>query len=797
MKRIEVEPLPSFIVRRLTPVVYCYVTQDLINAHSDCIVKIRRKWKQICEQNKLTIRIHFPVIQPSKKTIDKYMKNSRSIFNCKQKGFYFDSKEYNVQYSRELQTIQYLRQVLYDFDFLTPGNFFDLPVAVMFFSVGQESGARSKFPSWAKRRIDQTSGSAAVYDEEKLETTLQTFMTRSVKSKVELNLDNARSEYLKKKDIQSYKQIADAETSSGNHRTAYNLISELLRMPNLPVELTPSCLLLKVELAIILGEISQDTVTDISNCIEFARSFEWRLLAILIHFWINFKSSKPTTAELENFLTYDTPITPIVKPFLIEQIAIFKGKQLPNLLIQAAEFHRMNKNDEHFIRCYWWAFLSIMNQDLYYSKNYLIHTIVATLFRENMETTKALTPYLGSLLKEINIQKAPITATYLALTEPEQVFECGFIKVSLFDVVYDSPSKGPPEYNDDEWFQAATRLFGFKFRNKFQNRKEFEANELCIGDVLEFKLKINSLCSEFEIGKATLNIQGNASSSSVNVGSSKEINLKMNIEGEGEIVVDGVTFIWAEKLKVISKFVKPFIVNVPSGAPRANLEVEWPIYEAVAGHPSKFSLTFTAITDLSHVTVLTHEKVQMIKPIVQEISGLYIVGDVKAGTVLNMNFRFASSNKGEDKVDTFIGYASENGNIGFKRYSSHLNVFPASSTNIPFYPCFHNANLNEMHDPSNFKLGMTIENRQKLNISVLTKAEPLKNIKCEIVGPVIGKSVHTVDLIPRGNNFTFSVIVLSCTDLILNITTKLGRYSTNISKYVEYLVKNQPKTYLY
>ncbi|EAX92865.1 hypothetical protein TVAG_321790 [Trichomonas vaginalis G3] len=466
MKKIEVEPLPSFIMQRLTHVVYCNISTELVRAQPRCFSRIRRAWKKITKENNLNIRIYFPAISFNSKSINSYLSSSKLIFNSREKGFYFDAKDTNTQPNRELQTTQYLRQVMYETDFLQTGNFFDLPISVMFFSLGTEQPVTRKFPMWAQYTIDQASGIHAIYEEAKLEEILQAFIIRSLKSRLDRLVDNARADYLNKKDFINFRRVIDAEACKGNHKAAYVQVKELLKSPNIPVEIQTSSIFLKIELEIILGEISNDTINDILQCIEYSPTYEWRLLAILIHFWISFKMSKPTTSEIERYIISESPINLIVRPFLLEQISIFKGKSLPLTLMQASELHRATGNEEHCLRCYWRAYNSISSTNLYDAKNYLLHSIVSTLFHEKPESAALMSPYLGELLKETHIQKAPITATYLALTEPTEVFECNFIKVSLIDVSFDSPITGPSNYEED-WYQTAIRLFSFKTGKSF------------------------------------------------------------------------------------------------------------------------------------------------------------------------------------------------------------------------------------------------------------------------------------------------------------------------------------------
>ena len=104
----------NFLLQRFKPCVYCYLSNDVINKHMNCIIKIKQIWRELSD-----MRIVFPQIPRNLIRLDKSMRNVRTIFNSPGKGFYFDPNDQIFANDYELQTIRYLRELLFDYDFLT------------------------------------------------------------------------------------------------------------------------------------------------------------------------------------------------------------------------------------------------------------------------------------------------------------------------------------------------------------------------------------------------------------------------------------------------------------------------------------------------------------------------------------------------------------------------------------------------------------------------------------------------------------------------------------------------------
>ncbi|EAX92866.1 hypothetical protein TVAG_321800 [Trichomonas vaginalis G3] len=175
-------------------------------------------------------------------------------------------------------------------------------------------------------------------------------------------------------------------------------------------------------------------------------------------------------------------------------------------------------------------------------------------------------------------------------------------------------------------------------------------------------------------------------------------------------------------------------------------------------------------------------------PKTKEVSGFYKLNDMKEDDEKELEFSFSSSNPGSYKLFVFIGYSNENRElIGMKKYFSNVEVFQESSSDIPLYPCFRSEAIGKTKEP-NFKLSLNLENNN-LEILVSPKSESLKDLKLEVSGMIVGKSIIRIEHIKRGNSFSHKVVVLSYKNLIVRVHTKLTSYATNISKYLEYLSK--------
>ena len=781
--RIDPETLPSFIITRYKPCVFCYITQDLVHAHKDCVIQIRKAWNK---QNP-GIRIKFPILQPSNSWLLKRMKSSRAIFRQHGKGFFFDVKEFRPTTSRELQTILYLRQALFEYDFLSTGNFFDIPIAVIFFSLGNENQPEHSFPVWCRRRIMSCSGIAAVYDESTLEQTVKTFLERSVASKVEQYYEYAKEEYQKKQDFFRKKMMADAEILVGNYDEAYNLLEELKDSNEQGItEMMPSILLTFLAMSIATGELSKESLHVCERLIDMARSWELRLLAVLLHFWLTPRIGNYLTPKMIiKFLNDDSTIKHIVEPFLLEQIAVFKGRKYPYEMMNISEIHRKNDMLEHSARCLWWAYSALQQTNCYSIHCHLLQSIAQILFRVDYDM-KNYAMAFSKLLQTDNLEKAPMTATYLALMDSDQKFKCNFIKVCLMHITSENPYSGPIGFKGD-WIQTAQRLFGFAFTNDFFSRNSLKRNDFCIGDELEFRIVVHNNCNVFQAGVSSLLIEGPAESTSQMVDFDADITLKLTIKGEGNINVKGVQFLWCEKVIIYSEFDNPITLHVPEGCPVATLDLPSNISEAYSGEISVLKASVTFETPVYNVSIISSKHYSLVSPKAVEIGGQYQLGDFKEST-LDLTFVFASPTKGIKNEYVLISYMSENNTLGFKHIISTINIKEHQSSELSQFPCFTDMNENKISKvPFDISLSLDKNNSSKLSCRIESLIKKLANVSIAFDGLVNGKTKTYIDQLLKGIPFTVEVEVLSMENLIITVECNGKKYSTNITKYAKFL----------
>ena len=781
--RIDPETLPSFIITRYKPCVFCYITHDLIHAHSDCVIKIRKAWNQ---QN-TGIRLKFPILQPNNNWLLKRMKSSRAIFRQNGKGFFFDLKEFQPTINRELQTILYLRQALFEYDFLSTGNFFDIPVAVIFFSLNNEDQPELSFPVWCRRKISSSSGIAAIYDENTLEQTIKTFIERSVSSKVEQNYEFAKEEYSIKQDFFRKKMLADHEILMGNYYAAYDLLKQLKNSNEQGItEMMPSILLTFISMSIATGEISQEAISECERLIDMARSWELRLLAILIHYWLMTRSGFQITPKwLIQYLNEESTIKSIVEPFLLEQIAVFHGRNYAYEMMNISEIHKRNDMLEHAVRCLWWAYSALYDSNCYSIHCHLLQSIAQILFRAEYDM-KNYAKAFARLLQTDTLELAPMTATYLALMDADQKFKCNFIKVCVKHITSENPYSGPIGFKGD-WYQTAQRLFGFAFTNDFFSRNSLKRNEFCIGDELEFRLIIHNNCKEFQAGLASLLIEGPAESTSQMVDFDADITLTLTIKGEGEIKVKGVQFLWCEKIIIYSEFDNPINLYVPEGCPVVTLDLPHNISEAFAGEISVLHTSVTFEKPVYNVSIISSKHYTLVTPKANEIGGQYQLGDFQPST-LDLDFVFASPTKGIKNEYVLIAYMSENNTLGFKHIISTINIKEKESHELSQFPCFTNITEDTISKvPFDLSLYIDENDSTKLIARIESLIKKITNVSIAFDGFVNGKTKNCVDELLKGIPYSTAVEFLSLNGLVITIECNGKKYSTNITEYSKFL----------
>ena len=711
----------------------------------------------------------------------KQMKNIKAIYRSTIKDFYFDCKDFIPTPNKELQHITYLRQALFDFDFLNYGNFFDLPCSVLYFSLGEEMPTEIKFPVWCRKRIMECPGSAAVYNEETLVQTIQTFIDRSMKSKLQRYYDNAKAEYESKKDGIRKKQLADVEIMNGNYLAAYKLLDELKNSKEQGLtEMMPSILLTYICMSIATGEISSDILDYCIMLIDSSRTYEQKLLAVLVHYWLALRVGKPFPDELELFLQGEFPLKQIVKPFILEQIIAFHSKKrMAYEFLQIADMHRENEMIEHSLRCLLWSFNLLKDSNTNVAKCYLLHTIAQSLFRVKYDF-EPFTAKFASLLESSSVERAPITATYFALMNPKDKYKCGFIKVSIISMKCENAATGPIGF-DGDWPSTAQRLFGFAFTNSFFSIKSLKTNQFSVGDQIEFKLSVHNNCSDFPAGTASLLIEGNAESTSAQCEFDDVITLTLTIKGEGEILVRGVQFLWCEKITIFTEFKVPASFIVPEGSPRVSFTVTKPIYECVAGTLSTMKVDFICETPIDNFSLITSPHLLLISPRINEIGGQYQIKNVAKGTI-SLTFLFSSPNVGVTREYILASYSSESNVIGFKHVDQEITVFESISKKLPFFPTFMNQETKVFAHPP-FNASFSLEGTT-LMMKLEANEKKITSIFVAFDGFVVGKSKFFCKELLKGNSSVFSVDVFSFNNLIISVSCNGVCYAADLSKYM-------------
>lgn len=773
----------------------------------------------------MQFRLVFPSLVISDKKFRADIKKTYAIFHEeKNKGFYFSPKPFSSTITRELPTITFIRQNLFQFDHLSIGNFVDIPISVLYFSLNDELPGIPEVakPSWAPKMYESVRMNIVKYDRHNLVPILTDFlrhiliprfndMIRQRQEKFNQEVVPVVTKYKFTPEIGTHlKLMGDIKMMNGSTQEARSLYSLLLN--NFPMGIKssyPSVILAQVACEIMLGDCTENTIELVLKALPYVETIQLKLLFVLVHYWISFKIGSANPELVIKFLqnSDSSSFFKIVEPFLQEQLALFHPvHHIPLELWKVKHLFDREEMKEHSLRILFNIFLLLKGSQCNETQSYILETIVTTLIHEAtfMKQPKKdekwlLADALGYLMIYRSLTRGPLIATYLALSNPDIPYQSGFIKCTTinYSMSY-SLIEGPADFTGN-WPYIAQKLFGSYIGDQFYSHSALRTNYVAIGDKIIFKVRVVSLSQYFAIGNVNLKIEGNAISSTVECDSTDDITFQVEITGGGQITIHGVNVLWCDKIPLYSLFSQhPLTFVSIEDAPQLNIETIKCKSEIVAGELSIIKLVIHVTNfDLKTLSMLIYDTKQtlfLINDKVEQNGDQYYFHKIKHGTDITLHFGLSCEKACELDPWIFFMYRSKSKLVRYTYFHPNVRVIENTQKNIiSQYPSFSVIKDNYYFNEQ-IPLQIALEYKQQSRYNIIVKNKTHREITdiiielednqhCIIFG-MVKKVVH--ELHPNSSiAFEFQIINFN-SSYFPHLLVQIGecRYASDLSVYL-------------
>lgn len=789
----SLEPLPSHLIRRLSPCVHCVVTDAVAGRWGDVEGEIERVWGAVADEGERFFRVVFPGVR-GEEWVWERLATVRSVWGAEGSGFFFPTRGHRPGFGGELPTIARLRLLLVEATQLLLGNFFDIPVAVLVFVASPTDEVRlPAAPPWCRAQFDAVPRNAVVFDPARLRETVQSFYDQFVVPRFVQAVDRARQAFLsgggsdatvsmvrsvergtplERSVFVRLKCLADHHLMAGDVRTARSLYLRLLdHTPAACQSLVPGLAFLVSSVDIVLGELTPDS---------FSRLATPSLLFATMSFWIRSRLGAPDPVDLVPFAAGNR-----FEVFVREQLLFFgAAHRIPLGLLQCHRAYMEAGLAEHGLRCLWACHQQIEGRGLFAAESFVLETVAGHLLREptfGVQPTDEGGWFMGAafgrLLLDRQLARAPIVGTYLAISRPAGLFRCGFVQTTFVRWTRESSARTGPAGFRGDWGAMQSKIFGTGA--SFFAASDIRDEDVAVGDVVVVRVRIHTDCDAFGIEGVRLHVEGNAVSFVVDaIDESGEAELRLEATGGGRIVVDGVCFVWGECVEGLSVSGQPPIVlECHADDPVVELVSEGEaVEELVAGDSVLRSVVAQVrrgeVGSLS-MLVAGDPLVQLVDPCVRTAGGRHFFGAKGAGDEVRMVFRVGTDAVGERGCWVFVVWRGQSGRTAYRAWEVRAAVFPrCPSDGVPDFPAF-------CADEGTLPPFRAEMERAGQSAFVLRVANPtdhaLRNVRMELEGSACtGRTRRCIQELGAGeiSELAFAMVWLGRVAIAVSITGK-------------------------
>ena len=639
------------------------------------------------------IRIIFAHRVPNMNTVFEELLDVRKVYAGTQPFFFLNSEPRPFR-NTELVSLQVLRQMLLEINFMFDYCFADVPIAVIHFVRDSETVMRSiqEFPKWALKIVNEVQP-FIVKEGQNIPESLRQFLDDVVLPWMEVRLKKTHDNFARAQRDLSKPTKASAKTEIAMKFYADSLFQQrkFAEAQALYRQLFDGAIWRSAQAMCAMSMIaSGGNEAMIVDCLNSALKGNKDSIQVLALLLVKFKVKR----NYQDWKKFEkvTKKFPILKPFIFEQKCFMLQERHAALsFLGVANQYESLGCTEYATRCRWRAWCASRCSGFDLLNQLLVEDIVKQANGANI--TRVIEQTITHSRK---IFHPDILGEYIMKVISAEAISCGFadVRVAKSRAIGFPCCEPDGVVSNEMWPRLAQQLFGAFDRDKFFNYNVFKLLECAVGEEVPLTVFLKSRCSMFPFSNLSLLIDPktkcSVQSTEIEYPTNEKIELSFTPLEPGQVEILGVQFDWLT-MHCHCFFDNPIVFTCYDDSPMIEVNVDLPKTDLVNGEiveidiqikNGQFPLKYLAMMTLGTV------RFEVLEPTNEEVLGQRFLKRLESGEVFRIRVAVCGiyDPKKSTQTLTFIfPFWTHHPPARYKSCSLVFNVKPALE--FPLFCC--------------------------------------------------------------------------------------------------------------